>query len=56
MLVAQAVDIAAEYYLSFLLDRANRTFLAICSVQGGMEIEEVAHRPPRRWPGSRSRR
>ena len=46
VLVAQAVDIAAEYYLSFLLDRANRTFLAICSVQGGMEIEEVAHRAP----------
>jgi succinyl-CoA synthetase beta subunit len=46
VLVAQAVDIAAEYYLSFLLDRANRTFLAICSVQGGMEIEEVAHSAP----------
>ena len=46
VLVAQAVDIAAEYYLSFLLDRANRTFLSICSVQGGMEIEEVAHSSP----------
>jgi succinyl-CoA synthetase beta subunit len=46
VLVAQAVDIAAEYYLSFLLDRANRTFLAICSVQGGMEIEQVAHEAP----------
>jgi succinyl-CoA synthetase beta subunit len=46
VLVAEAVDIAAEYYLSFLLDRANRTFLAICSVQGGMEIEEVAHTNP----------
>jgi succinyl-CoA synthetase beta subunit len=46
VLVAQAVDIAAEYYLSFLLDRANRTFLSICSVQGGMEIEEVAHSAP----------
>ncbi len=46
VLVAEAVDIAAEYYLSFLLDRANRTFLAICSVQGGMEIEEVAHASP----------
>ena len=46
VLIAQAVDIAAEYYLSFLLDRANRTFLAICSVQGGMEIEEVAHSNP----------
>jgi len=46
VLIAQAVDIAAEYYLSFLLDRANRTFLSICSVQGGMEIEEVAHSAP----------
>jgi succinyl-CoA synthetase beta subunit len=46
VLIAQAVDIAAEYYLSFLLDRANRTFLSICSVQGGMEIEEVAHGSP----------
>jgi len=46
VLIAQAVDIAAEYYLSFLLDRANRTFLSICSVQGGMEIEEIAHTSP----------
>jgi succinyl-CoA synthetase beta subunit len=33
VLIAQAVDIAAEYYLSFLLDRSNRTFLSICTVQ-----------------------
>jgi len=46
VLIARAVDIAAEYYLSFLLDRANRTFLSICTVQGGMEIEEVAHNTP----------
>ena len=46
VLIAQAVDIEAEYYLSFLLDRANRTFLSICTVQGGMEIEEVAHTTP----------
>jgi succinyl-CoA synthetase beta subunit len=46
VLIAEAADIAAEYYLSFLLDRANRTFLSICSVQGGMEIEEVAHTDP----------
>jgi succinyl-CoA synthetase beta subunit len=46
VLIAQAADIVAEYYLSFLLDRANRTFLSICSVQGGMEIEEVAHSSP----------
>ena len=46
VLIAEAVDIAQEYYLSFLLDRAARTFVAICSVQGGMEIEEVAHTNP----------
>ena len=46
VLIAQASDITAEYYLSFLLDRANRTFVSICSVQGGMEIEEVAHTNP----------
>jgi succinyl-CoA synthetase beta subunit len=46
VLIAEASDIAAEYYLSFLLDRANRTFLSICTVQGGMEIEEVAHTNP----------
>jgi succinyl-CoA synthetase beta subunit len=46
VLVEEASDIAQEYYLSFLLDRAGRTFLSICSVQGGMEIEEVAHTNP----------
>jgi succinyl-CoA synthetase beta subunit len=46
VLVEEASDIAAEYYLSFLLDRANRTFLSICSVHGGMEIEEVARSSP----------
>jgi succinyl-CoA synthetase beta subunit len=46
VLVEEASDIAQEYYLSFLLDRSNRTFLSICSVQGGMEIEEVAHSSP----------
>jgi succinyl-CoA synthetase beta subunit len=46
VLVEVASDIAQEYYLSFLLDRSNRTFLSICSVQGGVEIEEVAHSNP----------
>ena len=46
VLIAEATDIKSEYYLSFLLDRANRTFLSICSVDGGMEIEEVAHTNP----------
>jgi succinyl-CoA synthetase beta subunit len=42
VLVEQASDIAEEYYASFLLDRSNRTFLAMCSSEGGMEIEEIA--------------
>ena len=46
VLIAEATDIKSEYYLSFLLDRANRTFLSICSVEGGVEIEEVAHTNP----------
>ncbi|MVU82925.1 ADP-forming succinate--CoA ligase subunit beta [Nocardia sp. ET3-3] len=48
ILVAEAKDIAAEYYISFLLDRSNRTYLAMCSVEGGMEIEEVAATKPDR--------
>jgi succinyl-CoA synthetase beta subunit len=46
VLVAEDIDIAQEYYLSFLLDRAERTFLAMCSVEGGVEIEEVARTHP----------
>ena len=46
VLVEEASDIAQEYYLSYLVDRSGRTFLSICSVQGGMEIEEVAHTNP----------
>jgi 3D (Asp-Asp-Asp) domain-containing protein len=46
VLVNEASDIADEYYVSFLLDRANRTFLAMASVAGGMEIEEVAATRP----------
>lgn len=48
LLVSEASDIAEEYYISFLLDRANRTYLAMCSVEGGMEIEEVAATKPDR--------
>ena len=48
LLVAEASDIAEEYYISFLLDRSNRTYLAMCSVEGGVEIEEVAATKPDR--------
>jgi len=46
VLVTQASDIAEEYYASFLLDRANRTFLAMASVEGGVEIEQIAAERP----------
>ncbi|MCU0283084.1 MAG: ADP-forming succinate--CoA ligase subunit beta [Candidatus Nanopelagicales bacterium] len=46
VLVTQAAEIAEEYYVSFLLDRANRAFLAMASVEGGMEIEQVAVEKP----------
>ena len=46
VLVTEASDIAEEYYFSFLLDRANRTFLAMASHEGGMEIEQVAVEKP----------
>jgi succinyl-CoA synthetase beta subunit len=46
VLVAQASDIEAEYYFSYLLDRTNRAFLAMASVEGGMDIEQVAATKP----------
>jgi succinyl-CoA synthetase beta subunit len=46
VMIAQAAPIESEYYLSILLDRANRNFLVMASVAGGMEIEEVAHKTP----------
>ncbi|MGY1617734.1 ADP-forming succinate--CoA ligase subunit beta [Geodermatophilus sp. SYSU D00691] len=46
VMVAQASDIAEEYYFSYLLDRANRTFLAMASREGGMEIEQLAVERP----------
>ncbi|HEY0360329.1 MAG TPA: ADP-forming succinate--CoA ligase subunit beta, partial [Mycobacteriales bacterium] len=46
VMLAETADIAEEYYVSFLLDRTNRTFLAMASVEGGMDIEEVAATKP----------
>ncbi|RAJ71779.1 succinyl-CoA synthetase beta subunit [Streptomyces sp. Amel2xB2] len=46
VMLAETADIAEEYYVSFLLDRTNRTFLAMASVEGGVEIEEVAATKP----------
>ena len=46
VMLTVTADIAEEYYFSYLLDRANRTFLCIASVAGGMEIEQVAEEAP----------
>jgi succinyl-CoA synthetase beta subunit len=46
VLITPAADIGEEYYVSFLLDRANRTYLAMASRDGGMEIEQLAVERP----------
>jgi succinyl-CoA synthetase beta subunit len=43
VLIEEGSAIAQEFYFSFLLDRSNRTFLTICTVEGGVEIEDVPH-------------
>ncbi len=46
VLVAGAVDIAKEYYLGITLDRQRSQNVIMASVEGGVEIEEVAARAP----------
>jgi succinyl-CoA synthetase beta subunit len=46
ILVAEQIDIAEEYYLSVLMDRATAKLVVMISKEGGMEIEEVAHDNP----------
>jgi succinyl-CoA synthetase beta subunit len=46
VLVTEASDIEQEYYASYLLDRANRTYLAMASVEGGIDIEQLARERP----------
>jgi succinyl-CoA synthetase beta subunit len=46
VMIAQGAKIAEEYYFSILLDRANRSYLAMCSKEGGMEIEQLAVERP----------
>ena len=46
VMVAEGADIAEEYYFSLLLDRANRRYLAMCSKEGGMDIEQLAVERP----------
>jgi succinyl-CoA synthetase beta subunit len=46
VMLAATAEIVDEFYVSFLLDRANRTFLAMATTQGGMDVEEVAANTP----------
>ena len=46
VMIAQGAQIEREFYFSVLLDRSNRTFLSLCSVEGGMEIEQLAVERP----------
>lgn len=46
VMIAQGAQIDKEFYFSVLLDRSNRTFLSLCSVEGGMEIEQLAEERP----------
>ncbi|AZN29683.1 ADP-forming succinate--CoA ligase subunit beta [Flaviflexus salsibiostraticola] len=46
VMIAEGADIAEEYYFSVLLDRSERRYLAMCSVEGGMEIEQLAVERP----------
>jgi len=46
VMLAPTAEIAEEYYASYLLDRANRTFLAMATVEGGMDVEQVAATKP----------
>jgi succinyl-CoA synthetase beta subunit len=46
VMIAQGASIDKEFYFSVLLDRSNRTFLSLCSVEGGMEIEQLAVERP----------
>jgi len=46
VMVAEGADIAEEYYFSVLLDRGNRCYLAMCSREGGMDIEQLAVERP----------
>jgi succinyl-CoA synthetase beta subunit len=46
VLVDPGADISREFYVSYLLDRANRSFLSMASYEGGMEIEQLAAERP----------
>ena len=46
VLISDGADIEQEFYFSVLLDRAQRAYLAMCSCEGGMDIETLAKKRP----------
>ncbi len=46
ILVAKAEDIAAEFYVSYVIDRKSKSVILMLSKEGGVDIEEVAHNTP----------
>ena len=46
VLIGQAVNIASEYYVSFVIDRQSKSTILMLSKEGGMDIEEVARTTP----------
>lgn len=46
VMIAEAVDISKEYYFSFVIDRNSKSVIMLFSKEGGVEIEEVAHKSP----------
>ncbi len=46
VMIAQGASIDEEYYVSILVDRAQRQYLVMASTAGGVEIEQVAHETP----------
>jgi succinyl-CoA synthetase beta subunit len=46
VMVAAGASIEKEFYFSVLLDRSNRSYLSLASVEGGMEIEQLAVEKP----------
>lgn len=46
VLISDGADIEQEFYFSVLLDRAQRAYLAMCSREGGMDIETLAKERP----------
>jgi succinyl-CoA synthetase beta subunit len=55
-MITEGAEIAEEYYFSLLLDRSNRRYLAMCSREGGVDIETLAVERPEALARCRSTR